>query len=354
MPRPIGAAAALSVMLACAAAPAQRADTAHGVRIAYRATDTLGAPRSLEDDDERAAAQLAALRYAPVAFDVTVTEREPGADGDHAAIVAFPSPRPGGDAIVDRVVCEWFRPRRAAEGDDDRAVPAVVLVHILDGRLLLERAAARALAVHGVHAFVMHLPGYQARRDGPGRPGVRDALVYGRQGIADARRARDAVAALPGVDGDRVSLMGISLGAILGASTAALDGAFADSFLFLAGGDLRALYRDGELEVAKMRRDVARAGMSEDEIHAALDGIDPLPLAHRLPARRTWLWSAKQDPVVPPANARALASAAQLDEDHHLWFAGTHHSGVLNLPEFVRQVARRALTGEAPEPLERR
>jgi cephalosporin-C deacetylase-like acetyl esterase len=194
----------------------------------------------------------------------------------------------------------------------------------------------------------MHLPGYQSRRKGPGRPGVQQALVFGRQGIADARRARDAVAVLPGIDGRRVSLLGVSLGAILGASAAALDGAFADTFLFLAGGDLRTLYRDGQLEIARLRRAVAEAGMSEAEIFAALDGVDPQALAHRLPKDTTWLWSARQDPVVPAANARALGAAAHLDDQHHIWFPGTHHSGVIQLPDFVRQVALRARNGTPP------
>jgi hypothetical protein len=163
-----------------------------------------------------------------------------------------------------------------------------------------------------------------------------------------ARRARDAIAALPGVIPERVSLMGISLGSILGASSAALDGAFADAFLFLGGGDLRSVFRDGRLEVERLREGALRSGQTQDEIDAALDAIDPLPLAHRLPRERTWLWSAESDPVIPPRNARLLAAAAGLGAEHHLWFRGTHHSGVVRLPEFVAQVASRVLRGEAP------
>ncbi|MDH3585267.1 MAG: hypothetical protein OER86_13770, partial [Phycisphaerae bacterium] len=68
--------------------------------------------------------------------------------------------------------------------------------------------------------------------------------------------------------------------------------------------------------------------------------IEPVHVAHRLDPKRTWLFSAFADQVVPAANARALAAAIGLDNSHHHWISGDHYTAVLNLPWMIRRMAR--------------
>lgn len=328
-------AATVALLLGLIAGHALAQDAATPLPAASQRLDARDSLGPLREERDAARAMLAGFWYEPQPFALEVRPRADDEPGDCASIVTFPSPRPTGDALLDRVALEWFPARGRAV--PPRA-PAVLLLHILDGRLLLERAVARALSVQGVHAFVLHLPGYQSRRLPGPRPDLLVMLARARQGIADARRARDAIAALPAVDAERISLVGISLGGILGTSVAALDGCFRHQFLFLAGGDLRGVLRDGEREIAAMREQIRRSGLADTDVAAALDACDPLTVAHRLDRARTFLFSADADEVVPPANARALGRAAGLEGGHHVWFRGTHHSGVLQLPEFVARM----------------
>ena len=54
----------------------------------------------------------------------------------------------------------------------------------------------------------------------------------------DVRRAADFLRSRPEVDPSRVGVTGISLGAIVGSTTAGVDGRFAKAVLTIGGGDL--------------------------------------------------------------------------------------------------------------------
>jgi dienelactone hydrolase len=220
--------------------------------------------------------------------------------------------------------------------------PAVLVLHILDGRMRIARGIARVLANKGMHAFVMHMPGYGRRRDGGGRrPDAAQFFSRAHQAVADARRARDAIAATPGVDPVSISIQGTSLGAFIAALAAAIDDGFDRTFLMLAGGDLPDMFVNGRRDTAVLRAQMHAAGFKDAELARMLRTIDPEVLAHRLPAGRTWLYSARGDTVVPAANARALGKAANLDEQHHLWFSGDHYTCALHLPAILAHMVER-------------
>jgi cephalosporin-C deacetylase-like acetyl esterase len=159
--------------------------------------------------------------------------------------------------------------------------------------------------------------------------------------VADIRRARDAVAALPGVDAARICLQGTSLGGFVATTAASLDRGFAETFIMLAGADLPAVLANGRKEAAQVRARLAAAGMTAAEVRDTLHAIEPLRLAHRLAPDRTWLYSGRFDDVVPPRNAALLAAAAGLDERHHVQLAADHYTGVLYLPVVLAQMAER-------------
>ncbi len=293
---------------------------------ARAAEDTL---RIQPDPDPGVQARLDAIAWAPGPFDVDVIRED-----DHR-LVRFASPRPSGVAGQDRVALRWFAP------DGVEHAPAVLVIHSLHPDRPIAQMVARGLAQQGVHAFVLQLPGFGHRRtDWTTHPGV-TAVRHASQAVADARRARDAIVALPQVRGDRVALVGISLGGFVGAAAASLDRAFDPVFLIVAGADGVRVLEEGKKDAFLIARDLADRGLKGDALRAVLDPVDPMHLAHRLDPGRTWLFAAEFDTVVPRACSDLLARRIDLGPDHHRRLPGNHYTSMFVLPALVTFIAER-------------
>lgn len=308
----------------------------------HTASDSLGSPRDAAAAADR---MLRRVAYEARRFEVSVRPLNGASHGGADALVTFASPLPSAEGVssedsdaepADTVRLEWYA-ARSPQGHPLNA-PAILVLHSIDRRLVFGRAIARHIAGQGVHAFVMQMPGFADRSTAAGLVGRHffDRMV---QAAADARRGRDAIAALPHVDGQRVSIVGVSLGSFVTASAAAIDNAFDRVFLLLAGGDLYGLLRNGSREAAHLRRMLNHHGYRGEKLKQLCDEVDPVHLAHRLDPAVTWLYSARFDQVVPAASARALANAAGLAEDHHRWLGTGHYTGMLFLPRILDHVA---------------
>ena len=196
---------------------------------AFEARDTLDCGT---DSNADAAACLDGLKWTCAPFTVRCQPAESGL-GDW--LMRFPTPFPSGDATNDLVAMEWYQ-ARDEKGEPMRA-PAVVVVHESGRGMVAGRIFARSLQAQGFHTFLIHLPGYGARTSAF-TGDVKRMLPGLRQGIADVRRARDVVAALPLIDTTRIALQGTSLGGFVAATVAGLDRGFDKSFILLAGGNL--------------------------------------------------------------------------------------------------------------------
>lgn len=303
----------------------------------FEAGDTLAV--ELPESDE-ARAVLERLIWEPTNFTVRV-DPDAGTGGGYT-VVSFPSP-PVADAVEgERVRLRWYAARNGA-GEVIEA-PAAVIVHSLHPQMVVANAIARGMAFHGIHAFVTEMPGFGGR----GVPGVSPALVALERGprtIAEVRRARDAVAALPAVADGPVALQGTSLGGFTAAVAGAIDDGFDPVFLALAGADGYAVLRDGRADAARLRQRALSAGYTDEQLRETLGMVDPRHVAHRLDPQRTWLFSAAADQVVPRRNSDLLASIIGLGEDHHVRLAGDHYTVVFVLPEFINRMTR-AIKGE--------
>lgn len=291
-----------------------------------------------EDPSADAQAALADLTWKPAAFDVTLEEV---AGTDHQAVIRFPSAVDTKDEYNDRVALLWHKP---ADADPHVPRPAIVVVHESGSAMPVGRIFAKAFAAKGYHSFMIHLPHYGLRRqDGVKADGERFLLTM-RQSIADVRRARDAVAVLPGVDPQRIALQGTSLGAFVSSTTAGLDHGYQAVFLMLSGGDLYRMLQTGEKEAASLRRRLEQAGFTDEKLRAVLHPVEPTRLAHRLDPQWTWLYSAEQDRVVPLENALIYKRAARLDDAHHIRLWGDHTSTIFYLPVIIDHVDRQMKT----------
>lgn len=296
----------------------------------YVARDTLDVTPDESDDARRC---LDALVWTPSDFAVTC-ESPPDTGSD--ALVRFPSPAPIGNVLNDRVAMEWYAARD--KSGNVAVAPAVVVVHESGSKMQVGRLIAWGLRQHGVHAFLVHLPHYGARR-GEAKPTGGVLLAAVRQAVADVRRARDAIAVLPHVEEDRIAIQGTSLGGFVSAVSASLDTKFHGVFLLVAGGNLYELIQNGEKDAAKVRDELQREGLSGEKLRALTESIEPTRVGHRLERNRTWLYSGRYDRVVPMANARALAESIGLAADHHVQLPFNHYTGIVYLPVVLQEIA---------------
>lgn len=301
-----------------------------GVDASFEAFDTLSPVEEARDDSRKC---LEGLTWQPGKFDISF--EKPQADrGDW--LVRFPSARPSGDPLNDVAAMEWYQ----AKNDQGQVVhaPAAVIVHESGSGMTVGRMIAKGLRQKGLHTFMIQLPYYGVRRDPENKPNGEKIFAAMHQSIADVRRARDAVAAVPHVDATRISLQGTSLGGFVTATTAGLDHGFHRVIIFLAGGDLYDVLMQGKQDAANMRRDFEEHGVGACDVKKLLWTIEPLRLAHRMDPDRTWMFSGKFDDVVPLKNANLLADAANIKDSHHLKLTATHYSGIIFLPMVLNQM----------------
>lgn len=301
----------------------------------YRARDSFAPPPEKNAD---ALACIQGLRWDATEFEV---QFEPAKNQHGDCLVRFPTPVPSGDAPNDLVAMEWYQARDASK--EPTVAPAAIIVHESGSGMTVGRLIANGLRQKGVHCFMVQLPYYGDRQGGLGKPKGDKLVAALRQGIADVRRARDAVAAIPLVDANRISLQGTSLGGFVTATTAGLDPAFHRVFILLAGGDLYDVMMQGKKDAAKMREEMTKNGVDENQLKTMLQSIEPLRLAHRLVPQKTYMFSGKFDDVVPLENSLRLAKAAGLDEDHHMVMLADHYSGIIYLPTILQQIHDRMI-----------
>jgi dienelactone hydrolase len=306
--------------------------------VQFSARDTLQLD---EDPVEDCQECLRGLRWTPAEFTV---ECEPAESGYGDLLVRFPTPIVTGDAVNDRVSAEFY----LAKNEDRQLIRArcVIVVHESGRGMTVGRIFAKGLSAQGLHALLVHLPGYGARRSAQsGRPQM--ILSGMKQAVADVRRARDAAVEFPFVDASVIGIQGTSLGGFITSTASGLDSnhrAFNRVFILLAGGHLHDVVLKGAKDAAKVRERLESIGVTGDQVKELARPVEPLRVAHRLDPRTTWLYSGKYDDVVPPACSFALAEAAKLPKEHHVELPADHYSGVIFLPVVINEIKTRMIT----------
>jgi dienelactone hydrolase len=322
------------LLYAAAASALAAAPEALEIGSIFAAVDTLDCGTEPNSDAKEC---LDKLSWPPGKFTVRLEAAEPGC-GDW--LVRFASARPIGNTTNDLVAMEWYA-AKDAEGRI-RQAPAIVVLHESGRRMTVGRLIAQGLNLQGLHAFLLHLPGYGSRRV-PGIVDTKLALPALHQAISDVRRARDAVAALPNIDRSMVGLQGTSLGGFVAATVVGLDHGYNRAFILLAGGNLNDVVFNGAKDAAKLRKKLADAGITDDQIKELARQVEPLRLAHRIDPATTWLYSGTYDEVVPPSCSRALAQGAHLRDGHFVEIPASHYTGVLYLPQAVQEISQHML-----------
>lgn len=262
--------------------------------------------------------------------------------------LVYPSPVKTPWAHNNVVPAEFYVPRGAGP---DAKVPAAVVLDIMDGSAILPRMMARAAAQNGVAALYLPMPYYNARRpeldehevvlrDDPRR--AADGL---RQTVMDVRRAKAILAARPEVDANQIGITGISMGGIMTALAAGVDGEFARVVPILAGGDVATIVFHAH-ETRKLRAVMQAKGMDRDAAAEALEGVDPLTFAARIGTDRCLMINAANDEVIPRVTTEQLHAAA--GSPTIVWLPAGHYTSLTYFPLMQKRVIQFLRDGTPP------
>lgn len=254
--------------------------------------------------------------------------------------VEFPSAYTSRYPVNNTVHAWWLVPAERTE-----RVPTVVMLHSLGiRRPELEMGLARELARHGIAVFLMTLPYHMQRT--PTGYGSGDLILAGDIGLLreagvqatwDVRRAIDWLQRQPEIDPDRIALVGISLGAILGATTLASEPRLHSAVLILGGADLAHVLWDSILAI-RARARLRREGYTLERLREELAPIEPLNLLTPEHGEKTFVIGARFDIVVPTEDTEKLIRA--LGNPKVLWLNTGHFGGGLVQRPLFRLVRR--------------
>ncbi len=255
--------------------------------------------------------------------------------------LTFPSPRRYDMLACNTVHAEYYEPRgivpqgSIAQGRAWEPRPALIVLHILDGRFLVARMVCRELAKMKIPCLMVQMPYYGDRRP-PGK-GLADVMLERPErmfeameaAVPDIRRAASWLQARPEVDADRLGVLGVSLGAITGALVAGVDPRFNRNVLVIGGGDPATLVWSAP-ETRIVRRHLEQSGYSRDSLAKAIEAVDPLTFAHRVTTSQVLMINATHDKTIPKRCTTALWQA--MGKPAIRWHAGGHYSMGLYTP----------------------
>lgn len=252
--------------------------------------------------------------------------------------VTLPSEAPSGNPIVDRI---WltFYPAVSLSGTP---APTVVVLPMLGedtGAYHLMLQFGRYLARHSIGAAVLTLP-YHLRRLPPHdvpmahfvSADLRRVYQAFNQSASDVSTVVTWLQRQPSVDPNRIGMVGVSLGAIVGHLAMGLDSRLTAGVAVLGGGDMEDLYRRSLL--VKVEHPHLPRNLSVRD-RSLLARIDPITYADRNRPRHILMIQAARDFLIPPSDAIALWNA--LGRPPIEWSDTNHYA-----PLFVARSVMRA------------
>jgi dienelactone hydrolase len=239
--------------------------------------------------------------------------------------LSFPSPVKSEIPQNNTVHAELFMPQ------GDGPFPACIVLDILQGDAMIARGQSLWLAQHGVAGMVVYMAHYGPRRPA-GSPvrllstDIPRTLAAVQQTVLDIRCAAAWLANRPGIDKEKLGLVGTSLGSLVGAVAAANEPRIKTVCLMLGGGGLVDAYYDHP----RARQYVPFVELlgGKAAMKALINPIDPLTYADLLKEKRLLMVCASRDDVVPPQAAKALWEAT--GKQKIVWLDSTHVGAALH------------------------
>jgi cephalosporin-C deacetylase-like acetyl esterase len=186
---------------------------------------------------------------------------------------------------------------------------------------------------------------YHGEREVPGKdifstdiPSDAKALV---QTVIDLRRAVDLLQTRKGVDPDRISYIGVSMGAILGSIFAGVESRVKAPVLVVGGGDWKTLVGQSEIGPAKvMRREIAKGKMPPvDKLAEEMSYVEPLNYIWRISPRPVLMINNTHDKLVPTAANKLLHEKAR-EPKEIVWLESIPGDPTGHIPPLKQMIAK--------------
>ena len=249
--------------------------------------------------------------------------------------LTFPSPVKTKHESNNTVHAEYYRPKNA------RNRPATLVLDILDGTQLVSRAEALWLAQHNIPALTVQMAYYGPRRNGSKErllsTDVEKSVANITQTVLDCRRAFAWLETRPEVDANRLSLLGTSLGGLVGGVVVGAEPKVRSAALLLSGGGLVDSFSEHP-QAGPVLITLALVGVTKEKLKKLIDPVDPLTYAARLKDKRLLLIAASRDDIVPPAAMRRLWEAT--GRPKLVWIDETHVGAAVHMFQMMRVVTR--------------
>lgn len=236
-------------------------------------------------------------------------------------------------------------------------LPAVVILHSWGVQKPdIELALARHLTRKGFVTAVMTLPYHMQRTPSgylsgelmiiPDPSHLRETM---RQAVLDAMRLIDWLQVQPQVASDKVGIVGISLGAIVGGLVLGVETRLQAGVLVLGGANLAHILWRSPLTM-NIRAELRSKGIGYEQLRQEMQSVEPLNYLRGQHGNRVLMVNGRYDLVVPREDALALRRA--LGEGPTLWLNTGHYGPALVRPALFALVERflRATLQEGMEP----
>ena len=166
-----------------------------------------------------------------------------------------------------------------------------------------------------------------------------------RQTVMDVRRARAILASRPEITDTNVGITGISLGGIMTALTAGVDGQFTRVVPILSGGDVADITFHCH-EMRKLRAALLDKGITREGAAAVFAPVEPLNFAGRVGADRCLMINASDDEVIPKETTEKLCDA--IGKPQVVWLPAGHYSSLTYFPLMQKTVIEFLRDGTRP------
>ncbi len=246
----------------------------------------------------------------------------------------YPSPVKSSTPENNTVHAEYYRP--AGKGP----FPAVIVLDITGGNQMLSRHISNHFARHGVAGLFVQMAYYGPRRPAGSKlrllsPNLPHTIKAVTQTVLDLRVAACWLESRPEVDGQRLGIMGTSLGSFMAALTAEMEPRLGRVSVLLGGGGFIDGYADHPL-AAPYFKVFEKLGGKKETLKKFIAPIDPITCAANLKKRKLLILAASRDDIVPPRMARLLWEAS--GKQKIVWYDATHYSAVLHVADGLEQI----------------
>ncbi|MCX7597495.1 MAG: alpha/beta hydrolase family protein, partial [Armatimonadetes bacterium] len=214
-------------------------------------------------------------------------------------------------------------------------VPATVVLHEWKVRHA-ERAVrlCRTLARAGIAAVLVPLP-YHLDRTPPGvesgklmvTPDPDRTVAAVVQAVVDVRCMVDWLTSRPEIDGQRIGLVGISLGAMVGLIATQVEPRLHAAVSILGAACPIRIFKDSPLVRLLLWRRLRQAGLTEEELREKFRVVDATEFAGNNDDLKLLMISARHDVIVP--KSAVMVTWEKLGRPQLLWLDSGHWSAAI-------------------------